>query len=253
MDDTSVRPSAMAVREKRGFGRSVLGLLKDIVIIVLAALVVSFLIKTFLIRSFYIPTESMQPTLIGDDRIIVSQLTPGLIPVNRGDVVVFVDPGGWLSVQQGVSEDDPLSKVLNTISYLVGLSSPNDNQHLVKRVVGLPGDVVVCCDELGAMSINGVPLSEPYTSLPSGVNKVSSDDFEVTVPEGAVWVMGDNRYNSADSRRNTDKPGGGFVPMANVVGRAIVISWPSDRWSWLSNYPETFVGTEREEASRAGE
>jgi signal peptidase I len=248
-----MRSSDMAVSEKRSLGRSIVGLLKDIVIIVLAALVVSFLIKTFLIRSFYIPTESMQPTLVGDDRIIVSQLTPGLVSLNRGDVVVFVDPGGWLSVQQGVSEDDPLSRVLNTISYVLGLSSPDDNQHLVKRLVGLPGDVIVCCDELGSMSINGVPLSEPYLSLPSGVNKVSSDDFEVTVPQGSLWVMGDNRYNSADSRRNTDKPGGGFVPIANVVGRAIVISWPSERWSWLANYPETFVGVETEGAPRAGE
>jgi len=253
LDDATIRPASMAVAPRRSLGRSALGLLKDVVIIVVAALVVSFLIKTFLIRSFYIPTESMQPTLVGDDRIIVSQLTPGLISVNRGDVVVFVDPGGWLSVQQGVSEDDPLSRVLNTISYVVGLSSPNDNQHLVKRVVGLPGDVIVCCDELGAMSINGVPLAEPYVSLPGGVNKVSSDDFEVTVPEASLWVMGDNRYNSADSRRNTDKPGGGFVPLANVVGRAIVISWPAERWMWLGNYPETFVGIDSEDPSRAGE
>jgi signal peptidase I len=238
---------------KRSVGRSLLAFARDVVIIVLAALVVSFLIKTFLIRSFFIPTESMDATLIRDDRIIVSQLTPDLFEVNRGDVVVFVDPGGWLSIQQGVSEDDPLSRVLNAISYVVGLSSPNDNQHLVKRVVGLPGDTIMCCDELGAMSVNGLPLSEPYVSLPTGVNKVSSDDFEVVVPEDSLWVMGDNRYNSADSRRNMDKPGGGFVPLANVVGRAIVISWPMERWQWMENYPETFVGIESRDPSRAGQ
>lgn len=238
---------------ERSLGRTLWGFAKDVVIIVLAALVVSFLIKTFLIRSFYIPTESMEETLIRDDRIIVSQLTPALFPVERGDVVVFVDPGGWLSIQQGVSEDDPLSRILNGISYFVGLSSPNDNQHLVKRVVGLPGDTVVCCDELGAMSVNGLPLTEPYVSLPTGVNKVSSDDFETVVPEGSLWVMGDNRYNSADSRRNMDKPGGGFVPIDNVVGRAIVISWPMERWQWIGNYPETFVGIESKDPSRAGQ
>lgn len=227
---------------RRSPTRAILAFLRDLVVIVLAALLVSFLIKTFLIRSFFIPTDSMEPTLIRDDRIIVSQLTPGLTPINRGDVVVFVDPGGWLSIQQGVSEDDPLSRVLNAVSYVVGLSSPDDNQHLVKRVIGLPGDTVVCCDELGAMSINGVPLAESYLSLPTGVNKVSSEDFSVVVPDNALWVMGDNRYNSADSRRNTDKPGGGFVPISNVVGRAIVISWPVDRWVWLENYPETFAG-----------
>ena len=105
-----------------------------------------------------------------------------------------------------------------------------------------------CCDELGALTINGVPVAEPYTSLPEGVNKVSSSDFSVVVPEGALWVLGDNRYNSADSRRNTDKPGGGFVPLSNVVGRAIVISWPSDRWQWLDNYPDSFVGVEARES-----
>lgn len=214
--------------------------LRDAVIIVVAALVVSFLIKTFLIRSFFIPTESMEATLIRDDRIIVSQLTPEVFELNRGDIIVFVDPGGWLSQQSGVSEDDPLSSILNGISVFVGLSSPNDEQHLVKRVIGLPGDRVVCCDDLGAMSVNGVALTETYVQLPQGVSKVSSNDFDVTVPDDALWVMGDNRYNSADSRRNMDKPGGGFVPLENVVGRAIVISWPQERWTWLGNYPPVF-------------
>ena len=214
--------------------------LRDAVIIVVAALVVSFLIKTFLIRSFFIPTESMEATLIRDDRIIVSQLTPEVFELNRGDIIVFVDPGGWLSQQSGVSEDDPLSRILNGISVFVGLSSPNDEQHLVKRVIGLPGDRVVCCDDLGAMSVNGVALTETYVQLPQGVSKVSSNDFDVAVPDDALWVMGDNRYNSADSRRNMDKPGGGFVPLENVVGRAIVISWPQERWTWLGNYPPVF-------------
>ena len=222
--------------------------LRDALVIVVAALVVSFLIKTFLIRSFFIPTDSMDATLVRDDRIIVSQLHGGPLDLQRGDVIVFVDPGGWLSIQRGVSEDDPLSRLLNGVSVFVGLSSPDDNEHLVKRLVGLPGDTVTCCDELGAMSINGVPLAEPYVSLPEGVTKVSSNDFEVVVPEGSLWVMGDNRYNSADSRRNMDKPGGGFVPLENVVGRAIVISWPQERWTWLSNYPETFVGVTVREA-----
>jgi len=227
---------------QRSLGRTLAVFTRDAVIIVVAALVVSFLIKTFLIRSFFIPTDSMESTLIRDDRIIVSQLHGGPLDLRRGDVIVFVDPGGWLSVQSGVSEDDPLSRLLDGVSLFLGLSSPDDNEHLVKRLIGLPGDTVTCCDELGAMSINGVPLAEPYVSLPDGVTKVSSNDFEVVVPEGALWVMGDNRYNSADSRRNMDKPGGGFVPRDNVVGRAIVISWPQERWSWLSNYSETFIG-----------
>jgi signal peptidase I len=235
--------------QKRSVGRMLLVFLRDAVIIVVAALVVSFLIKTFLIRSFFIPTDSMDQTLIRDDRIIVSQLHGGPLELSRGDVIVFVDPGGWLSIQSGVSENDPLTRLLNGLSVFVGLSGPDDNEHLVKRLIGLPGDTVVCCDELGAMSINGIPLVEPYVSLPEGVAKVSSNDFEVVVPEGAVWVMGDNRYNSADSRRNMDKPGGGFVPLGNVVGRAIVISWPQDRWMWLENYPESFLGVTLTEES----
>ena len=233
---------------RRSVGRMLGVFLRDAVIIVVAALVVSFLIKTFLIRSVFIPTDSMDATLIRDDRIIVSQIHGGPLELSRGDVIVFVDPGGWLSIQSGVSEDDPLTRLLDGLSVFVGLSGPDDNEHLVKRLIGLPGDTVVCCDELGAMSINGVPLAEPYVSLPEGVTKVSSNDFEVVVPDGAVWVMGDNRYNSADSRRNMDKPGGGFVPLDNVVGRAIVISWPQERWTWLSNYPETFIGGTLKEA-----
>ncbi|WP_343853759.1 signal peptidase I, partial [Leifsonia naganoensis] len=92
--------------------------------------------------------------------------------------------------------------------------------------------------------VNGVPLKEPYVLLPAGVQQVSGKPFEVTVPAGKVWVMGDNRYNSADSRYHMDDPGGGFVPLDDVVGKAFVVSWPLSHWSWLSDYPETFAGVE---------
>ena len=111
-------------------------------------------------------------------------------------------------------------------------------------MIGLPGDHVTCCDDFGRVTINGVPIDEPYLKLPAGVTKVSADDFDVTVPAGSLWVMGDNRYNSRDSRYNRDKPGNGFVPMSNVVGRAILISWPISRWTWLDNYPLVFAGVE---------
>jgi signal peptidase I len=215
--------------------------LRDVAIVVLAALVVSFLMKTFLVRSFHIPTSSMQHTLEIDDRVIVSQLTPTPFDIARGDVVVFVDPGGWLPSGL-VSEDDPLSRLFNWVGQGLGMPDTSQEQHLIKRVIGLPGDVVECCDALGAMTVNGVPLDEPYLMLPDGVDVVSGQGFSVTVPEGALWVMGDNRYNSADSRANQDKPGSGFVPVAHVVGRAVVVSWPADRWAWLSNYPTTFQG-----------
>lgn len=217
--------------------------LRDIVIILVAALLVSFLIKTFLIRSFYIPSESMSDTLHRDDRIIVNQLTPDVVPLQRGDVVVFKDPGGWLTAQPQ-QQKTPVVAVIEGFLGVVGLAPEDSNEHLIKRVIGLPGDTVVCCDDFGHMSVNGVPLDEPYVRLPDSATRVSSDDFEVTVPEGGLWVMGDNRWASADSRYNTDKPGGGFVPVENVVGRAVIITWPIDRWGWLDNYESVFRGVD---------
>jgi signal peptidase I len=214
---------------------------RDILIIFVAALLISFLIKTFLIRSFYIPSSSMENTLHIDDRIIVNQLEPDIIAIEHGDVVVFRDPGGWLTPTIEAPTNWFVSGVDAVLAF-VGLSAPDSNDHLIKRVIGLPGDVVVCCNDFGQLTVNGVPLEEPYVLLPDGVTKVTRDDFSVTVPEGALWVMGDNRYNSADSAFHRDDPTGGFVPIDNVVGRALLISWPLEHWTWLDNYPVTFSG-----------
>nr|WP_309619198.1 signal peptidase I [Salinibacterium sp.] len=213
--------------------------LRDILLIFLAALLISFLIKTFLIRSFYIPSDSMNSTLIQNDRIIVNQLEPGLIPIEHGDVVVFRDPGNWLPPNTEVPVNGFVAGVDAVLGF-VGLSAPDSNDHLIKRVIGLPGDVVKCCNDFGQLTVNGIPLEEPYILLPDGVTKATRDDFEVTVPEGKLWVMGDNRYNSADSVYHRDDPTGGFVPISKMVGRALLISWPADRWTWLDNYPVTF-------------
>ena len=224
-------------RKKRGVALFI----RDLLVIFVVALLISFLIKTFLIRSFYIPSGSMESTLLVNDRIIVNQLEPKLIPITRGDVVVFRDPGGWLMPQTSV-EQNPVIAAVDWVMAAVGLSAPDSNDHLIKRVIGLPGDHVTCCNPLGQMSVNDVPLSEPYVSLPGGEGRVSQDDFDIVVPDGSLWVMGDNRYNSKDSRYNTETPGKGFVPIDNVVGRALVISWPTSRWAWLDDYPEVFQG-----------
>lgn len=217
--------------------------LRDLVVIVLAALVISFLIKTFLIRSFYIPSSSMEQTLERNDRIIVNQLTPELMPVEHGDVVVFKDPGGWLPATPP-AQAHWFAAAVDAVLGFVGLTAPDSNDHLIKRVIGLPGDTVVCCDALGQLTVNGVPLDEPYILLPEPGAQATRDEFEVTVPAGSLWVMGDNRYNSADSVFHRGDHNGGFVPMENVVGRALLISWPMDRGSWLDNYPQTYAGVD---------
>ncbi len=148
--------ASSSARTFRRIGHYAYVVVRDVVIIVLSALVVSFVIKTFLIRSFSIPTGSMLDTLQIDDRVIVSQLTPGLVDVNRGDVVVFVDPGGWLP--SGLAtEDDPLTHLFNWVSVQLGMPDQSLNNHLIKRVIGLPGDNVACFDTLCAVTVNGVP------------------------------------------------------------------------------------------------
>lgn len=219
--------------------KSALSFLKDLVIIVGSALVISFLIKTFLFRSFYIPSASMEDTLLVNDRIIVNELVPDIFPLERGDVVVFGDPGGWLTMAPK-SDPDIFTQVIDTFFTVIGLGGSDSEEHLVKRLIGLPGDHVVCCTPQGLIEVDGEPVDEPYLKLPSSDSASSGMDFDVVVPDGSIWVMGDNRYNSADSRYNQDQPGKGFVPIDKVVGRAVVISWPFDRWTWLDNYTDHF-------------
>jgi signal peptidase I len=228
-------------RPDRNRNRGAGAFLRDLVVIVVVAVVASFLIKTFLVRSFYIPSESMENTLLVNDRILVDELVPGVIPLQRGDVVVFKDPGGWLESTVPPPQG-PVATAADQLLSLVGLSARDANDHLIKRLIGLPGDHVTCCNALGQMSVNGTPLDEPYVLKQPGTSAVSGTPFDVTVPPNELWVMGDNRYNSKDSRYNTDQRDHGFVPIKDVVGRAFVISWPIGRWSVLSNYPDTFAG-----------
>jgi len=231
------RAGAQRARRKRRLGLFI----RDILIIVVLAVFASFLVKTFLIRSFYIPSASMENTLMINDRIIVNELVPNLVPISRGDVVVFRDPGGWLAASPPPPNQPPLVAAVEGFLSFVGLAAPDSNDHLVKRVIGLPGDQVTCCNVRGQMSVNGVPLTEPYINFPKGETKASADGFDVIVPKNSLWVMGDNRYMSKDSRYNTATPLKGFVPISNVVGRVFVISWPVSRWSWLGSYPDVFA------------
>ncbi|MBO9577816.1 MAG: signal peptidase I [Microbacteriaceae bacterium] len=209
-------------------------------IILVIAFLVSFLLKTYLIRSFYIPSSSMEATLQINDRIIVNELVPNAMPLQYGDVVVFRDPGGWLGPQPE-PESNWFLGALDWLGSLIGVTASDSNDHLIKRLIGLPGDHVVCCTPTGQLTVNGVPLDEPYLQLAQG-QASAPRPFDVTVPDGSLWMMGDNRWNSKDSLGHIDDPGGGFVPVSTVVGKALVISWPMHRWRVLDNYPLTFEG-----------
>ena len=230
-----------ATRPRRR-SRSALLFARDILFILLAAIVISFLIKTFLVRSFYIPSESMENTLMVNDRVLVNELEPRLMPVQRGDVIVFTDPGGWLNEQPTTPRPGGLPGLVAGALDFIGLTPSASNDHLIKRVIGLPGDHIACCTADGRMTVNSIPIDEPYVHLPAGVTRASYVDFDVTVPAGELWVEGDNRNNSEDSRYHQSLPTKGFVPMSDVVGKAFVITWPVDRWTWLGNYPLTFDG-----------
>lgn len=180
----------------------------------------------------------MERTLLGDpghhDRILVDELVQGVIPLQRGDIVVFSDPGHWLPAAPAAPVD-PVSSAVDGLGSLVGLSTTDSTQYLVKRVIGLPGDHVACCDALGRLSVNGLPVVEPYMQTIPGTDAVSGTPFDVVVPAHDLWVMGDNRYRSADSRVH------GLVPVRDVVGRTFVISWPVSRWRYLG-VPTAFAG-----------
>lgn len=227
-------------RSTRGKGWVVF--LRDVIVIVLIALLVSFLVKTFVVRSFYIPSGSMKNTLQIEDRILVDELTPRFIGYDRGDIVVFRDPGGWLPVSYHEPRP-PFLESLDWVLSLVGLTAPDSNDHLIKRVIALPGDRVACCDSLGRITVNGTPIDESvYLLRPEGVTRASEIDFDVVVPDGRLWVLGDNRNQSKDSRYNQDQPGQGFVPLDNVVGRAFLITWPLNRFGLIDTQDAVFMG-----------
>ena len=135
----------------------------------------------------------------------------------------------------------------------LGLAADTSTDYVVKRVVGVGGDRVACCDSSGRVTVNGVPLDEPYIVIPEGKTAASDLEFDVVVPEGSVWVMGDNRYSSVDSSYHQDEPGRGFVPVDEIVGRAFVVHWPLSQFGWIDNYPDTFVGVEEAKATDPGE
>jgi signal peptidase I len=203
--------------------------LRELPILIVVALAVSLLIKTFLVQFFYIPSGSMENTLQIQDRVAVNKLPFISKNISRGDVVVFRDPANWLPEQYVDEQNKVVAKIKEGL-VLVGVLPNPAKQFLVKRVVGVAGDKVICCAKDGKLTINGKETNEPY--IFKG-NKPSELEFNVTVPEGKIWVMGDHRGASADSRYHQDDVNNGFVPVSKVTGRVFAIIWPFNNLSFI--------------------
>jgi len=231
-------------------GRRVFLAVREFVVVVAMALALSFVVKTWLIQAFYIPSQSMEDTLIKNDRVVVNKLSPDLMKLQRGDVVVFSDPDHWLEPVPQIDHGPVLDGIRSTLIFVGLLPDPSDD-HLIKRLIGMPGDHVVCCDTQGKLTVNGKAITEPY--LKAGVTP-SDKRFDITVPAGRIWVMGDNRSDSSDSRFHDPSGDGsdGSVPISAVTGRAIALVWPFTRFTWLSNDPATFSDVPPAGSSPAG-
>jgi signal peptidase I len=197
-------------------------LLRELPVLVVVALVVSLLIKTFVVQFFYIPSGSMENTLQIKDRVAVNKVPFISNSISRGDVVVFRDPDDWLPEIVDYDTNKYVSKAKSALVAVGVLPNPA-KQYLVKRVVGVAGDHIVCCTKSGNLTINDVEVNEPY--IFAG-NKPSEMKFDVTVPEGKLWVMGDHRGASADSRYHQEDINKGFVPLSKVTGRVVAVIWP---------------------------
>jgi signal peptidase I len=212
------------MRRKRSF-------FQEFPVLVVVALVVSLFIKTFVIQFFFIPSGSMENTLQIDDRVAVNRIPFISNNIKRGDVVVFRDPDNWLPAADIESAPFVIAKAKAALVAVGVLPNPA-KQYLVKRVVGVAGDRVICCTTTGKITVNGEEMVEPYIfagNVPSDMN------FDVKVPKGKLWVMGDHRGASADSRYHQDDINKGFVPLNRVTGRVIAVIWPIKNLSLVPN------------------
>jgi len=231
-------PSTKQLEQAADAKRRVMPLWQELPLLLIVSFCVAVLVRTFLVQAFVIPSSSMEETLLIGDRVLVSKIVYETRMPRRGEVIVFRGTDRWAPL---VQEDRSgiLTRVGDTLGDLVGVSRPG-TKDFIKRVIGLPGDRVACCDEQGRVTVNGVGLDEPYLSSnsPLDVNPVpglcgSRRFAEVVVPPGELFVMGDNRAVSQDSRCQ------GTVPIENVIGRAFFRVWPPGRWAGIG-VPETF-------------
>lgn len=226
-DGESPDGGSTAVKKPRSFW-------KELPLLIGIALILALLIKTFLVQAFSIPSDSMQNTLQRGDRVLVDKLTPwfGSEP-ERGEVVVFHDPGGWLE-DAATPEPNAVQKFLS----FIGLMPSAEEKDLIKRVIAVGGDTVEC-KKNGPVTVNGKALDDK-SFIFAGNSACDDEPFgPIHVPEGRIWVMGDHRQNSLDSRYHQELPGQGTVSTDEVVGRAVVVAWPINRWATLP-VPKTF-------------
>jgi len=228
-DPPAARPggrSGRGHRRRRSFWR-------ELPVLIVIALVLALVIKSFALQAFWIPSGSMENTLEVNDRVLVNKIVYHLRPIHRGDIVVFDGTGSW---DFGPPADSNIfSKAASELEGIAGIS--HDSAIYIKRVIGLPGDHVVCCNTKGQVTVNGVPLTESSYLYPG--NPPSDLKFSITVQPGRLWVMGDHRAVSYDSRGHQGDPGGGTIPESGVLGRAFVVIWPPSRLGVL-NIPATF-------------
>jgi signal peptidase I len=221
------KPAARRARRKRSFWR-------EFPILVVVALLLAVVIKTYAIQAFFIPSGSMENTLEINDRVLVNKIVYDVRSIHRGDIVVFNGDGSW---DPGTVPTDTNFVVMFAQGFasMFGFGHPGDI--LIKRVIGLPGDRVACCDAEGLVTVNSVPLTEQSYLYPG--DAPSEIRFNIVVPPGRLWVMGDHRLISDDARDHLGDPGGGTIPESAVIGRAFVIIWPLSRWRILP-IPATF-------------
>jgi signal peptidase I len=231
-------------RPKQGGGQRSRSFWSELPILIVVALAIALLIKTFVVQAFYIPSSSMEDTLLIGDKVLVNKIVYHLRPIKSGDIVVFDGAGSWNPVTPAEpASSDPVVRLyratvvplLHSISGLFG-TAPGQTDY-IKRVIGVPGDHVACCNAQHEMTVNGVALHEKSYLFPGA--QPSEINFSETVPPGRLWVMGDNRLVSDDSRLHRDDPGSGTIPENKVIGRAFMIVWPPSRWTLL-HIPSTF-------------
>ncbi len=232
---------------------------RELPILIIVALTIALVIKTFVVQPFFIPSSSMEDTLMIGDKVLVNKLVYHFRSIEPGDIIVFNGDGSWNPNPPAATPasnpivrayDDTLGRLFNSIAGLLG--TPIGQTDYIKRVIGVPGDHVVCCNAQGLVTVNGVPLHEQSYLYPGAAP--STVKFNIVVPPGRLWVMGDNRAVSDDSRLRQSDPGGGTIPENKVIGRAFVIIWPPSQWRILP-IPSTFdqPGIDKPRSASAGQ